>query len=155
MVSSACQPCSSILVTLPTVTSATRTRELGCRLVTLGSCAWIVNEPGPPPAVPGSGSVFRPRQPPQPDNTADTTTTTTPAATLRRPRALILHLRAEPSFLASRRPDWLARPRRPAAPVTRRQTARRQAIAAVCSPGASSPSYKSPRWAEQRHRRAG
>src|SRR5882672_5048425 len=78
-VSSACQPCSSTFVTLPTVTSPTRTRELGCKLVTLGNSAWIAYEAGPPPAVPGSGNVFSPCQP-QLEDPASATATPTPAA---------------------------------------------------------------------------
>ena len=56
-------PCRSIFVTVPTVTSSTCTREFGSIVRTSGSCAWIVYEPGPPPAVPGSGSELRPRHP--------------------------------------------------------------------------------------------
>ena len=66
IVTNACQPWRSIFVTWPTVTSATRTREFGWMLLTSGICAWITKEPGPLPCVPGSGSVFSPRQP-QPD----------------------------------------------------------------------------------------
>ena len=71
IVSSACQPWRSIFVTLPTVTSPTCTREFGSRLLTSGSCAWMVYEPGPPPAVPGSCIELRPRQP-QPANAVRT-----------------------------------------------------------------------------------
>src|SRR5258708_2267632 len=67
MVTSACQPCRSILVTLPTVTSATRTREFGSMLSTSGICAWMVKAPGPRPWTPGNGIEFSPCQPPHPD----------------------------------------------------------------------------------------
>ena len=63
MLSNACQPWRSILVTWPTVTSATRTREFGSMLLTSGICAWITKEPEPVPCVPGRGSEFSPRQP--------------------------------------------------------------------------------------------
>ena len=49
MVTNACQSWRWIFVTLPTVTSATRTREFCCRLLTSGICAWITKEPGPLP----------------------------------------------------------------------------------------------------------
>jgi len=39
MVTKACQPCRSILVTLPTVTSLSRTREFCSMLSTSGICA--------------------------------------------------------------------------------------------------------------------
>ena len=61
MVTSACQSCTSILVTLPTLTSPTRTRVFCWITTTSGNCAWIVYEPGPSPTVPGSVSEFRPR----------------------------------------------------------------------------------------------
>ena len=50
IVTSACQPWRSILVTVPTFTSPTRTREFGSMLSTSGICAWMVNPPGPCPA---------------------------------------------------------------------------------------------------------
>ncbi len=68
MVTNACQPCRSILVTLPTVTSSTRTREFGSMLSTSGICAWMVNAPGPRPWTPGSGSEFSPCHSPHPDS---------------------------------------------------------------------------------------
>ena len=60
-VSKACQPCRSMVVTVPTLTSPTRTREFSWMLFTSGSWAWIVKAPGPLPWVPGSGSEFSPR----------------------------------------------------------------------------------------------
>ncbi|KDP06746.1 hypothetical protein MAV101_10400 [Mycobacterium avium subsp. hominissuis 101] len=42
MVTRACQSCSSILVTLPTLTSSTRTRVFSWMVTTSGICAWMV-----------------------------------------------------------------------------------------------------------------
>src|SRR6476659_6131172 len=75
IVTSACQPWRSILVTVPTFTSPTRTRELGSMLSTSGICAWMVNPPGPVPCTPGSGSEFNPCQPAQPANARASTQT--------------------------------------------------------------------------------
>src|SRR5690349_24128201 len=47
MVTSACQFCTSILVTLPTFTSATRTRVFCWMTTTSGNWAWMVYEPSP------------------------------------------------------------------------------------------------------------
>ena len=52
IVTSACQPCRSILVTVPTVTSFTRTRELGWIFVTSGS--WACTSIGTGPAALGA-----------------------------------------------------------------------------------------------------
>src|ERR1700739_1162612 len=49
IVISACQPWRSILVTVPTLTSPTRTREFCSTVVTSGSCAWTSKAPGPCP----------------------------------------------------------------------------------------------------------
>ena len=97
MVTSACQSWTSILVTLPTLTSATRTREFCWMLSTSGNCAWMVYEPAPPPSVPGRGSEFRPRHSPHPD-IADRPRDQQAAAHATPPRRrIMIRLRAAPS----------------------------------------------------------
>src|SRR6516165_8551925 len=97
-----------MLVTVPTVTSLTRTREFRSRFCTSGICAWIVYEPGPRPLVPGSANEFAPWKP-QPDRAARASAATSPlAARDQRRDQLIVHLRAAPSSRASRRLDWSA-----------------------------------------------
>ena len=81
MVTRACQSCTSILVTLPTLTSATRTRVFCWMITTSGNCAWMVYEPSPPPSVPGRLSELRPRHS-QP-GIADRHATTSAAASMR------------------------------------------------------------------------
>src|SRR6478752_2672604 len=60
MVTSACQSCTSILVTLPTLTSATRTRVFRWITTTSGNWAWMVYDPSLLPVVPGRFNELRP-----------------------------------------------------------------------------------------------
>src|ERR1700726_2237095 len=95
-------------VTLPTVTSLTRTREFRCRFCTSGICARMVYAPGPPPLVPGKLIEFRPRNP-QPDSVV--TATTARSAAIARHQSvdrLIVDLQAAPSFRVNRQPGLLA-----------------------------------------------
>src|ERR1700758_4115898 len=97
-----------MLVTVPTVTSLTRTREFCWRFCTSGICAWTVYEPGPPPLVPGNLNEFAPWKP-HPDSAATASTTASPLATRSRCRkGIIVHLRAAPSSRAGRRLGWPA-----------------------------------------------
>src|SRR5579875_683440 len=57
---SACQPCTVILATLPTTTSSIMTGEFDSMVPTLGISTWNSWAAGPRPTAPGSGSEFRP-----------------------------------------------------------------------------------------------
>src|SRR3981189_1044382 len=142
MVSRARQPLRSILVTLPTVTSPTRTREFCSMLSTSGSCAWIVYEPGPPPSVPGSGTEFRPRQP-HLDSPAAANTTSSPTAMRRKQIRIMIQFRAAPLIRAVRPPDSWFPPQRAAA-ACRPAPVSWLAVAGggECSLGASNPRCK-------------
>src|ERR1700733_35199 len=95
-----------MLLTLPTVTSLTRTREFRSRFWTSGICAWMVYEPCPPPLVPGNGNEFAPRNP-HPDSAVAASTPTSPMAVrYQRHDRVIVHLREAPSARAGRRLDW-------------------------------------------------
>ena len=63
-------------VTVPTVTSLTRTREFRSRFWTSGICAWMVYAPVPPPLVPGNLNEFAPwKLQPESATTASAATT--------------------------------------------------------------------------------
>ncbi len=137
IVTRACHPWRSIFVSVPTLTSPTRTRELGWMLLTSGNSAWIMNAPSPPPWVPGIGNEFNPRQSPQPDIPASAATAAT-LLTMRRVCVINRHLLRAPSVRTGLRwgrstPRQVAvrrsALRRPAAPPAR----------AVRSRDASSP----------------
>src|SRR5882757_6249023 len=103
MVTRACQPSRSIPVTLPTVTSSTRTREFCSMLSTSGICALTVYAPGPSPCTPGNGTEFSPPAP-QPDTTTDTAAVST--ANRISLRLIMTPDRSASSTRVARQPDW-------------------------------------------------